>query len=156
MTVWLQKSSWCSLDQLELIWPNLNGKVPLALKRKELQVRPKSLFGKTFLPELCVCSLSVKYLLAPPEIQPACTKGGLLHQQSAWLQSFSDSVTETRFFLRPGWKPTGLSLPNLWVLWSHLRSSESLMLFPEAGHLILLYNSLLKKIQSAEKWPILL
>lgn len=156
MTMSSQKSSWWSLDHLDLTRPSLSGRVPLASKRKELQVRCKSVFGETSLPAWWLCSFCMKCPWPPPEIQPVCKKRGL-HQQSACLQSFSsDSVTETSFFLRRGGKPTGLSLPNLWILWSHLRSSESLMLFPEAGYLILQYNGLLKKVQSAEKWPILL
>jgi len=39
------------------MWTSLNGRVPLAPKRKELQVRCKTLFGESSLPEQWLCSL---------------------------------------------------------------------------------------------------
>lgn len=100
---------------------------------------------------------------------PSVSKVPWVHQDSHQLarqEVFSTSslpgsraaplvLSERSFFLRPGWKPAGLSSQPLnFMKW--LENSGVLMLFPEAGHLVLLYNGLLKKIQSAKKWPILL
>lgn len=67
MTTCLQKWSCCSLHRLDLLWLSVNGRVPLAPKRKKLQVRPKNLISESSFSRRWLQSLGVKRPLGPPE-----------------------------------------------------------------------------------------
>lgn len=143
-----------SLDQLDLSWPSLNGRVPLAWRKRS------SRWDSTF------------FLVKAPlwEVAPVpqcrCLNVYELHQKRNHQQqrrSFPPAVClapELLLCFSQKWafssrqaKNLQVSLPNFWISRSNLRNVESLMLFPEAKHLILQHNDLLK---SVKKWPILL
>lgn len=145
-----QKSSWCSLNQLDLTYPASHQQGASGHQEKEASAQIlKSLWQN--LP-----SRTAALLPSPSSTRNCASLQGRSPPPGLTPELFGFCYRKKLFFLKPGWKPTGLSFPNFQILWSHLRSSKSLMLFPQAGYLILQYNSLLKKILSAEKWPILL
>lgn len=95
MRVWLQKKLMVPFRSAGPDMSSLKSRVPLAPKKKELQIRLKSLFGEISLPGQWLCSPQCK-------ISPGSTRNYTSLQgrppPSVWLQNFSDCYRKKNFF----------------------------------------------------------